>query len=467
MKLYNSLSQKIEDFSPLNPPKVTLYACGPTVYDYTHIGHLRTYSNIDILKRTLTYIGFNVEDVMNVTDVGHLTGDDDTGEDKLEEKAKKSGKTVWEVAKFYTEFFAKSVKLLNIEPPKKLVKATDHVKDMIQLVQELQKKGFTYETKEAIYFDTNKFSSYGKLSGQKLKDKKQQARSEVYVDPEKKNPSDFALWFKKQGRFVNHEMSWKSPWGQGFPGWHIECSAMSMKYLGETIDIHAGGIDHLPVHHENEIAQSEAATGKPFVRIWFHNEFLLVDGQKMSKSLNNFFTVEDVEKKGIDPMALRLLYLQTHYRKQMNFTWEALAAASSAHQGLREMVLSLKQQGDRTSLSEEKLSKVDEYKKQFSEALMNDLQIPQVLALMWEMLKSNIPSQDKLDLLFDFDQVLGLNVSEIKEEKIPFRIIQLQNEINKARGEKDFQRSDKIRKEIEEQGYKVQDMPSGTVVKKK
>ncbi len=466
MKLYNSLSRKIEEFKPLAPPKVSFYACGPTVYDYTHIGHLRTYTNDDVLRRTLSSVGFDLNYVMNITDVGHLTGDDDSGEDKLEKKAKGTKQTVWEVAKFYTDFFEKSIKALNILLPTTFIKATDHIEDMITLVKKLEEKGFAYVTKEAVYFDTTKFSSYGKLSGQKLDDKIQKSRDEIHIDSEKKHPADFALWFKKQGRFADHAMSWDSPWGEGFPGWHIECSAMSMKYLGETIDIHAGGIDHLPVHHENEIAQSEAATGKTFVHYWFHNDFLLVDGKKMSKSLNNFYTLEDIQKKGINPLALRLLYLQTHYRKQMNFTWESAQAANLALKNLRDQVIALKNQQDRTSLSEEKLAKNDEYKNKFYEALSNDLQTPQALAVVWEVLKSNIPSTDKLDLLYDFDQVLGLGLSEVKTEELPPHIFDLQKKINEARKQKDFELSDKLRKEIQDQGYKVEDTPTGTVVKK-
>ncbi|MEK7070566.1 MAG: cysteine--tRNA ligase, partial [Patescibacteria group bacterium] len=377
--------------------------------------------------------GYKVTEVMNITDVGHLTGDGDEGEDKLEKGALKSGKTVWEVAEFYTKFFLDTVKQMNILPPYRLVKATDHIEDMIQLIKRLQEKECTYETKEAIYFDISKFKSYGKLSGQKLEEKKQQAREDVHIDVEKKHPADFALWFKRVGRFANHTMHWSSPWGDGFPGWHIECSAMSMKYLGETIDIHAGGIDHIPVHHENEIAQSEAATGKPFAQIWFHNEFLLIDGKKMSKSLENFFTIDDVVKKGVEPMALRLLFLQTHYRKQMNFTWESAKAAREAYSKLEHHVMALKSPTQRTSLSQEKLSTVDELRKQFFDALDNDLQTPQAIAVMWEVIKSNIPSQDKLDLVLEFDQVLGLKLNEIQDEIIPIEIQELVNQREAAR----------------------------------
>src|SRR3989339_1953721 len=344
MKLYNTASRKIEEFIPLNPPNVTFYSCGPTVYDYTHIGHMRTYVNNDVLKRTLVYLGYKVKHVMNITDVGHLSGDDDSGEDKMEKGAKKYGKTVWDVAKFYTEFFFKTTDALNIIRPNIVCNATEHVEEMIRLIEKLKQNGFVYETKGALYFNVKKFKNYGKLSGQKLEEKIQAVRTEVNVDEDKKHPADFALWFKRVGRFADHTMYWTSPWGEGFPGWHIECSAMSMKYLGDTIDIHSGGIDHVPIHHENEIAQSEAATGKPFVKYWFHNNFLTVDGQKMSKSLGNFYTIDDIEKNKIDPMSLRLLFLQSHYRQPLNFTWQSARASQEAYKRLREIFINLKPQ---------------------------------------------------------------------------------------------------------------------------
>lgn len=466
MKIYNTSSREIEEFKPQNSPDVSLYSCGPTVYDFTHIGHMRTYTNIDFLKRTLTYLGLKVNHVMNITDVGHLTGDTDEGEDKLEKGAKSSGKTVWEVAKFYTGNFFETMKALNVLPADTTCKATDHIEDMLQLIKQLEQKGFAYETKEAIYFDTSKFTNYGKLSGQKLDDKLQQARKEVVVDPEKKNPADFALWFKTVGRFEKHEMHWGSPWGEGFPGWHIECSAMSMKYLGETIDIHAGGVDHIPVHHENEIAQSEAITGKLFVKYWFHNEFLLVDNVKMSKSLQNFYTLEDIKKKNIDPLALRYLFTQTQYRQQMNFTWESLEGAQNSLNKLRELVLSLRKQTDRQMISEDKLVQVDAFRSQFRIALENDLQMPQAIAVVWSMLKSNIPSEDKLDLLYELDQVLGLDLREVVEDVIPKNILDLVIQRETARKNRDFTTSDQLRAEIEKHGYKVEDIGGTHTVKK-
>ncbi|MDO8497514.1 MAG: cysteine--tRNA ligase [bacterium] len=467
MKLHNTLTRQIETLTPLNPPNVALYTCGPTVYDYTHIGHLRKFTYDDILKRTLTYMGYNVKHVMNITDVGHLTGDTDEGEDKLEKGAKKTGKTVWEVAQFYTDQFVSSIKKMNIIDPLVLCKATDHVKDMIHLIQKLEQKGFTYDTPEAVYFDTQKFPDYGKLSRQSIEEKKQAVRDNVHLDPNKKHPADFALWFKRVGRFKDHSMRWNSPWGDGFPGWHIECSAMAMKYLGESIDIHTGGIDHIPVHHENEIAQSEAATGKPFSQFWVHHNFLNVEGEKMSKSLGNFYTLNDVEKKGIEPMALRLLYLQAHYRQLSNFTWEAVKSAQEAYDKLKEFVITLRSQTSRTMLSEEKLQKVDEYRNRFRESVASDLQLPQGVAIMWEMLKSSIPSGDKLDLLFEFDQVLGLRLTEVEEVNIPEEIQKLAEKRFEAKKAGNYEEGDKLRKEIESKGYAILDSANSYVVKKK
>lgn len=467
MKLYNTLTRQIQTLTPMKPPTVTLYTCGPTVYDYTHIGHLRKFTYDDILKRTLTYMGYNVKHVMNITDVGHLTGDTDEGEDKLEKGAKKTGKTVWEVAQFYTDQFISSIKMMNIIDPLVLCKATDHVQDMIVLIQKLEQKGFTYDTPEAVYFDTQKFAEYGKLSRQNVEEKKQAVRDDVRLDPNKKHPADFALWFKRVSRFKDHSMHWNSPWDDGFPGWHIECSAMAIKYLGESIDIHTGGIDHIPVHHENEIAQSEAATGRPFSQFWVHHNFLNVEGEKMSKSLGNFYTLNDVEKKDIEPMALRLLYLQTHYRQLSNFTWEAAKGAQEAYDKLKEFVITLRSQTSRTMLSEEKLQKVDEYKNRFRESIASDLQLPQGVAIMWEMLKSSIPSEDKLDLLFEFDQVLGLRLNEVQVEKIPENIQKLAEKRFEAKKAGDFEEGDKLRKEIESKGYTILDSTNSYIVKKK
>lgn len=462
MRLFNTLTRQIEEFKPITTSEVTLYSCGPTVYNYTHIGHIRSFTSVDILKRSLSYVGYNVKHVMNITDVGHLTGDNegdaDLGEDKLEKGARTTGKTVWEVAEYYTDYFKKTLKALHILDSDILSKATEHIPEMIKLIKILQEKGYTYETNEAVYFDITKFPSYGKLSGQKLEDKIKGAREEVNVDTNKKNPADFALWFKRVGRFADHTMHWDSPWGDGFPGWHIECSAMSMKYLGETIDIHTGGIEHIPVHHENEIAQSEAATGKQFVKYWVHFHHLQVNGEKMSKSLGNFYTVDDIEKEGIDPVSLRLLFLQTHYRQPMNFTWEAARGTHEAYKRLKEQTLELQKNTSRAVLSNEKLNTINKLQQKFREALENDLQTPQAVAVVWEMLKSNIPSEDKLDLLYEFDQVLGLNLRNIKEEDIPDEILDIIREREKARQEKDFKKSDELRELLQQKGYVIKDM---------
>lgn len=468
MKLYNTLTKKIEDVTPIHQPDVTFYSCGPTVYDNTHIGHLRTFVNNDLLKKTLVYGGMNVKHVMNITDVGHLSGDSDMGEDKMEKGARKYKKTVWEVAEMYTKQFLHSVNMVNILLPTTVCKATEHIDDMISLIVRLEKKGYTYQTDEAVYFSVEKFAHYGRLSQQKLTEKLQKVRSEVYVDPQKKHPADFALWFKRIGRFATHAMHWQSPWGDGFPGWHIECSAMSMKYLGEQIDIHAGGIDHIPVHHENEIAQSEAATDKPFVTTWFHNNFLLIEGEKMSKSQGNIFTIDDIVEKKIDPLALRYLFLQTHYRQVQNFTWEALSAAQIAYNKLKYTVTQLKKQKERASLSEEKLSQTESFRNQFNAAIFTDLQIPQALAVLWATLKSNIPSMDKYDLIMSFDEVLGLKLHEShSDDPIPTAVEDLLHKRDVAKKEKKYKLADEIRMQIEAEGFVVQDTSSGSTVSKK
>lgn len=470
MKLYNSLTKKIEEFSPINPPTVGLYTCGMTVYDYAHIGHGRKYVGDDVLRRTLIRFGYEVNHVQNVTDVGHLVSDSDEGEDKLEKGAKKQGKTVWEVAKFFTDHFYKTMDQLSILRPNVICLATEHIPEQIKLVSELIEKGFAYDTPEAVYFDITKFAPYEGLFGrQKMEERKTAVRENVQEGEYKKHPADFALWFKRQGRFADHAMHWESPWGDGFPGWHIECSAMSMKYLGETFDIHTGGIDHIPVHHPNEIAQSEAATGKQFVKYWVHYNFLRVDGKKMSKSLGNFYTIEDVVAKGIDPLALRYLYLTSQYRSELNFTWESLSAAGNSLSELRKH-MGVFQSNSRSVLSEEKLEKVDSYRAKFDVALANDINTPQALAVVWEVVKSNIPSSDKYELLLDFDQVLGLglqNVQKPTSEEVPEEILMLVAKREQLRKDKKFSESDAVRDEIASLGFVLEDTSVGVKVQKK
>jgi cysteinyl-tRNA synthetase len=472
MKLYNTLTRTIEEFKPIQEKHVGMYTCGPTVYAYPQIGNWRAFVSEDLLRRTFEYLGYTVTHVMNITDVGHLTGDNlgdaDLGEDRMEKAAKKEGKTAWDIAKFYTNDFIHSRELLHIEAPQVLPKATDHIAEQISLVQALFERGLAYKTDKAVYFDVAKFPAYGKLGGQKLIDKRVATRDELVEDDQKHHPFDFALWKLSPTDGPRRQMEWESPWGVGFPGWHIECSAMSMKYLGETFDIHAGGVDHIAIHHANEIAQSEGATGKPFANYWVHIAFLTVDGGRMGKSLGNAYTVQDVITKGFDPLVLRYFYLTGHYRKQLNFTWDALQAAAAALTNLREITWRSQQEKERTVLSEEKLALIDGFRKQFIEALSEDLNIPQALAVVWEVAKSNIPGIDKADLIKEFDAVLGLGLADWHPEsfEIPNAVNQLVVERTSVRDEKDWAQADILRKQIQALGFDVQDSATGPIVKK-
>ena len=470
--LTNSLTRKKEKFIPIDPPNVGMYTCGPTVYFYPQIGNWRTFVFEDILRRVLVYNGYLVKHVMNITDVGHLTGDNigdaDLGEDRMEKEARKENKTAWEIADFYIKDFIESRDKFNILAPTYFVRATDHISEQISLIKRLEEKGLTYITKMGVYFDISKFPDYGKLGGQKLIDKRKASREELREDKEKRNTFDFALWkFSKPDE--KRHMEWDSPWGRGFPGWHLECSAMSMKYLGESFDIHTGGIDHVALHHTNEIAQSEGATGKPLAKYWLHGEFLKVDGGRMGKSLGNAYTLHDVVKKGFGPLSLRYLYLTAHYRDSLNFTWNSLASAQKALNNLREQVLAAKIQSSRTSLSSEKSKKVDDYSKRFSEAVTDDLNTPQALAVFWEAMKSNIPSEDKYDLALSFDEVLGLKLGEVSEvskvPKVSKELKGLIEEREELRKEGKFKEADEIRKNIEKKGLKVEDTSEGPKIK--
>ncbi|MBU1000418.1 cysteine--tRNA ligase [Patescibacteria group bacterium] len=469
MRIYNTLSRKIEEFQPLNPLYVGMYSCGPTVYDYTHIGHLRKYVGDDILRRVLEVNKYKVKHVMNITDVGHLVSDGDLGEDKIEKGAREFGKTVWEVAKFYEEYFWKSVDTVNIKRPSIVAKVTDHIEEQIRLIHKLEKNGFTYQTDQAVYFQIDKFPNYTKLSRQKLEEKKVGARIGVVVDKQKKNPHDFALWFFTVGHFKDHTMRWSSPWGQGFPGWHIECSAISMEYLGDCFDIHTGGIDHIPVHHTNEIAQSEAATGKTFVKHWVHHNFLIVDGEKMSKSKKNFYRIDEMIEKGFDPLALRYLFLTVCYRDKLNFTFESLKSAQNALDNLREIIRDW-------SFSDEASEGKElhgNYKK-FMDSVNNDLNMPQALAVMWDMVKSDplIGRTDysisaKVKSILEMDKILGLKLDEYlgKPLEIPRKIQRLLSQRNQARQSGDFKKSDEIRREIKKSGFKIEDTLAGYKLK--
>jgi cysteinyl-tRNA synthetase len=457
VKIYNTKSKSIEEVIPLHGTAVGMYTCGMTVYDYAHIGHGRKYTMDDILRRTLSYTGYAVNHVQNVTDVGHLSSDGDEGEDKLEKGAKKTGKTVWEVAEYFTTDFYTAMDKLNILRPSVIAKATEHIPEQIALVERLIEKGIAYDTPEAVYFDVTKFPAYGELSGQKLADKLVAVRDEVETGSYKKNPQDFSLWFKRVGRFSDHAMHWPSPFGEGFPGWHIECSAMSMRYLGESFDIHTGGIDHIPVHHENEIAQSEGATGKPFSKYWVHYAFLNVNGEKMSKSLGNYVRIQDVIDRGIDPIALRYFYLGAHYRSHLNFTWEALEGANEALKRLRTAV-ALGEAGGEVNL---------DYRTRFIDHLSSDLDTPKALALLHECLgDSALSAKDKRATMIAFDEVLGLSLDALISE-ISSEAISLIEKRDSARKEKNWAESDAIRKELEALGYVVFDTPEGTKLTKK
>ena len=468
LKLYNTLSRKKEKFKPLQPPKVGIYICGPTVYDYSHIGHIRTYINSDVLTRTLRFLNYKPFIVMNITDVGHLTGDRDMGEDKLEKAAREKKQDIWEIAKFYTDYFWQTMSTVNVGKPDVVCPATKHIQEMIALVKKLEEKGYTYKTSDGIYFDTSKFRGYGKLANLDIEGLKEGAR--VEKNPEKKNPTDFGLWKFSPKDGAKRQMEWDSPWGVGFPGWHIECSAMSVKYLGETFDIHTGGVDHINVHHTNEISQSEAATGKKFVNYWFHSEHLLINGEKMSKSLGNFYKLEDIKAKGFEPLVLRYLFLTAHYRTRMNFTWEGLETAQKTLEKLYQIISDLHiSVSDTTNLPEE----AENWERRFVETISNDLNMPQALATVWEMLKSELTNKEKYQLLLRWDRVLGLDLGSKKilqlrqASKVPAEIDDLVKKREELRKQEKWQEADEIRKKIEAKDWILKDTVQGTAVSKK
>lgn len=458
IKIYNTLTRKKEEFKPIEEGKVGLYSCGPTVYNFAHIGNLRAYLFVDVLKRGLLYNGYEVKHVMNVTDVGHLTGDRDMGEDKLEKGAEKEGRSAWEIADFYTKAFMKNLKDLNIIEPDITSKVTDNIPEQIELIKILEQKGYTYKINDGIYFDTSKVENYNKLSHQSLEDLKEGAR--VEVNPEKKNPTDFALW-KFSPKDKKRQMEWESPWGVGFPGWHIECSAISMKFLKDRLDIHCGGIDHIDVHHTNEIAQSESATGKKFFNYWMHNAFLNISGgKKMAKSDDNFLTLENaLIKKGIDPLVYRYAFLQVHYRKPMEYSDESIANSVEGLKRLRNQV---------RELGGEKGEVNKDYKNKFLEYINDDLNMPMALSLIPEVLKSKLENSEKLALILDFDKVFGLRLETALEPvNVPKEVESLALEREEARKEKDWEKADELRKKIEDMSYIVKDASDGFEIFKK
>ena len=465
LRIYNSLTREIEDFKPLDSEgkRVTMYTCGPTVYSFAHIGNFRTYTTSDLLKRTLEYSGYEVDYIMNLTDVGHLTGDNlgdaDTGEDRMEKSAEQEGKSAWEVAQFYTDAFLEDFKKLNLEPPRSFVRATDHIPEQIELIGKLKAKGFTYQTSDGIYFDTSKFPNYGELSN--LDQIKEGAR--VEVNPEKKNSRDFALW-KFSPTDHKRQMEWESPWGVGFPGWHIECSAMAMRYLGETLDIHVGGTDLRETHHPNEIAQSEAATGKKFADYWVHSAFMLVKGERMSKSLKNNYRIYDLEEEKFDPLALRYLYLQTHYRQEMNFTFPALEAAGAALSRLREFVTTI----DPDQVADARTYTI--HAENFLAALNEDLNLPKALGIVWEMMKED-DDLAKAKTLLDFDRILGLDLANSHEYlkrkravSVPYEVAQMIEEREVMRKNGEYVKADHMRNRIRKMGFDLKDTKKGTEI---
>lgn len=466
---YNTLGRSIQEFIPIKDGQVGMYSCGPTVYSRAHIGNMKAYIFADTVRRTLEYAGYKVKHVMNITDVGHLTDDGDAGEDKLEKSAREANETAWDIAKKWTEQFFEDSKSLNIKKVTVACRATEHIKEQIELIQKLEARGFTYRTSDGIYYDTTKFPTYTELAQIDISGLQAGKRIEM---AEKRNKTDFALW--KFSKPEEHRcMEWESPWGVGFPGWHAECSAMSMKYLGETFDIHTGGVDHIPIHHTNEIAQSEGATGKKFVNYWLHGEFLVLSGaEKMSKSLGNVVHMGTLQELGIPALAYRYYVLNTHYRKQLFYGKDILLNAYNGFKSLVNAVVKLKA-GNPNIVALEKLSdSANGYLSEFKASVFNDLNVPQGLAVMWKLIKDNSVSADeKYTLLLDFDRVLGLDMENMKAEEkltedIPSEILELLDERNKFRAEKNWAEADAVRNKISELGYKIVDTKEKSYLEK-
>ncbi len=479
LRIFNTLSRQKEVFTPLTENLVRMYCCGPTVYNYAHIGNLRCYLFEDFLRRTLDYNGFKITHVMNVTDVGHLTGDSDEGEDKMEKGATREGKSVTEIAQFYTDAFFNDTKQLNIVKPNIVCKATEHIPEMISMIKKLEEKNLTYIADGNVYYDVSKFVYYRELG--KLTFDAMKSTERVKDDTEKKNPQDFVLWFT-QSKFKNHTMQWDSPWGRGYPGWHIECSAMSTKYLGEQFDIHCGGIDHIQVHHTNEIAQTEGATGKhPWVKYWMHSEFLVMNNGKMAKSDGSFITLQILKDKGYDPLVYRYFCMGTHYRQMLNFSYIALDNAKNAYDGLINRIIALKNDvrqaknvkdvANVNNLLSTKSELMLQFEGRFLNAINDDLNIPLAVGIMHEVLRSNISITEKLALMLDFDKVFGLNFKDVESKSFVSKdetavLKDLLDKRTEARKNKDWAGADKIRDEITAKGYVIKDTPAGPVLEK-
>ena len=456
MKIYNTLSHKEEVFIPWEEGKVSFYTCGPTVYSYAHFGIFRAYIFMDTLRRMMEYNGYKMKHVMNITDVGHLESDADEGEDKMEKAARKENKDPYEIAEFYTDIFLRDMDRLNIERPEIIAKATDHIEEMLQFVKEILANGYAYETSKGIYFDISKLDKYPVLSNRNIDE--QIAGARVDVDPEKRNPYDFALWIKAP---ENHLMKWDSPWGPSYPGWHIECSAMGQKYLGDQFDIHTGGIDLIPTHHENEIAQSKGKCGKIPANYWLHGEYLLINGGKMSKSLGNVYLVKDIKEKGYDPLVYKLFSYSCHYRNKLNFTWEGIDSASKSLERLRNSYQTNLNGTD--ELSDEDRTKLSQIEENFHKAINDDLNMPLAMSFVWETARFEKKNPEVAKLLAKFDTVLGIKIDEInsKKEEIPQEILDLAEQRKIARENKDWAKSDELRDLINEKGYNVKDTKNG------
>lgn len=463
--LFNTLGRQKQVFTPITPGKAGLYTCGPTVYDYQHIGNFRTFLFEDLLKRVLVYNGYDVTHIMNITDVGHLVSDADEGEDKMEKGSARTGKTVWEIAEYYTQFFLDDAKALNLIPPTRYTKATEYIQEQIDMIKCLDDKGYTYVTSDGVYFDTSKLSDYGKLANLDIEGLEEGSR--IQFSTEKKNKTDFALWkfSPKEGK---RQMEWDSPWGKGFPGWHIECSAMSRKYLGDTFDIHCGGIDHVPIHHTNEIAQSETCTGKPFAHYWMHGAFLEEESGKMSKSKGEFLRVETLIKHGYTPLDYRYLCLGTHYRKRLLFSWEILEQAKTAMTRLKQNIQQIRDDAKK-NFDERDASMPEGERDKFLEAVNDDLNMPQALAVLWGVVRNDkLTSIEKKNLINDFNRVLGLDLDkdiEAGNTNVPAEIMELVEKRIAAKKAKDFKKADVLRDELKSLGWEVVDKKDGVEVK--
>lgn len=460
MKLYNTKTHQVEELIPWNKNKINMYTCGPTVYSYAHIGNLRTYIMEDVLEKTLNYIGYDVKRVMNITDVGHLSSDADTGDDKMVKSAKKENKTVLDIAKFYTDIFFEDLKKLNIKKPEIVSPATNNIDEYIKIISNLLEKGFAYQSGGNVYFDTSKLDNYYVLTNHKEEELISGVRESVEEDKNKKNKADFVLWFTKS-KFEDQELKWDSPWGYGYPGWHIECTGISLKYLGEYLDIHCGGVDNIFPHHTNEIAQSEAFIGHPWCKYWFHVEYLNDKNGKMSKSKGDTLTVSTLEKEGINPLSYRLFCLGSHYRNTLEFSYDSVLSAQNTYDKLVNKIKNIKNNIENDFNKED----FEKYNGEFKKALENDLNTSSALTVLYDVIKADISNNTKLELIKNFDRVLSLDLLKEKEidEELKKYIEEKIEERNSAKKEKNYEKADMIREELLSKGIELKDTREGTI----